>query len=98
LLFYIFAGRKLLNDMPTIFLFFGFRFVFFSNDHEPVHIHVIKGKGRIKEYAVYQVIPETILIENKGLKLNELKLAEMVIEENREIIVDNWNRFFVKNK
>ena len=70
--------------------------MFFGNDHEPVHIHVVKGKGKIKDHAVYQVIPETILLENKGLKSNELKLAEMVIEENREIIAENWNRFFGK--
>jgi len=82
--------------MPTVFVFFGFRFVFYSNDHEPVHIHVVKGKGRVKEYAVYQTIPEVILLENKGLKSNELKMAEMIIEENREIIVENWNRFFGK--
>jgi len=82
--------------MPTVFIFFGLRFMFFSNDHEPIHIHVIKGKGRIKEYAIYQVIPEITLLENKGLKSNELKMAEMVIEENKEIIVENWNNFFGK--
>ncbi|WP_317576164.1 DUF4160 domain-containing protein [Segatella copri] len=26
--------------MPTIFIFFGFRFMFYSNDHEPIHVHV----------------------------------------------------------
>ena len=83
--------------MPTIFVFFGLRFVFFSNDHEPVHIHVIKGKGKIKEYAIYQVVPNITLIENKGLKSNELKMAEMIIDENKDIIIDNWSRFFGKN-
>jgi len=83
--------------MPTIFVFFGLRFVFFSNDHEPVHVHVIKGKGKIKEYAIYQVVPDITLIENKGLKSNELKIAEMVIDENKEIIIENWKRFFGKN-
>jgi len=82
--------------MPTVFIFFGLRFMFFSNDHEPVHIHVIKGKGSIKEYAIYQVVPIITLLENKGLKSNELKMAEMVIEENKEIIVENWNIFFGK--
>ena len=83
--------------MPTLFVFFGLRFMFYSNDHEPVHIHVIKGKGKIKEYAIYQVVPNINLIENHGLKSNELKMAEMVIDENKEIIVENWNRFFGKN-
>ena len=83
--------------MPTIFVFWGLRFVFFSNDHEPIHVHVIKGKGKIKEYAIYQVVPDITLIENKGLKSNELKIAEMVIDENKEIIIENWERFFGKN-
>ena len=26
--------------MPTIFIFFGFRFMFYSNDHEPIHAHI----------------------------------------------------------
>jgi hypothetical protein len=80
--------------MPTVFLFFGLRFMFFSNDHQPVQIQVIKGKGKIKEYAIYQIIPDIILLENKGLKSNELKMAEMIIDENREIIIENWNRYF----
>ena len=29
--------------MPTIFILFGFRFMFYANDHEPIHVHVIKG-------------------------------------------------------
>jgi hypothetical protein len=80
--------------MPTIFVFFGLRFVFFSNDHEPIHIHVIKGKGKIKEYAIFQVIPQVKLLRNSGLSPHEIKLSEMVIEENTEVIKDNWNRFF----
>ena len=29
--------------MPTIFILFGFRFMFYANDHEPIHVHVVKG-------------------------------------------------------
>lgn len=29
--------------MPTIFILFGFRFMFYANDHEPIHVPVIKG-------------------------------------------------------
>ena len=43
------------------------------------------------------MVPDIILLENKGLKSNELKMAEMVIDENRKIIIENWNRFFGKN-
>lgn len=35
-------------------------------------------------------------MENDGLKANELKMAEMVIEENQEIIIRQWHTFFGK--
>jgi hypothetical protein len=75
---------------------FRFEVYVLQYDHEPVHIHVVKGKGKVKEYAIYQVVPDIVLLENKGLKSNELKMAEMVIEENKEIIIENWNLFFGK--
>jgi len=82
--------------MPTVFKFFGLRFMFFSNDHEPVHVHVVKGKGAIKEYAIFQAVPEVSLLENNGLSRQELRLAEMIIEENSDIIQESWKKFFGK--
>ena len=35
-----------------------------SNDHEPIHVHVVKGGAE----ARFQVQPEIALIDNKGLK------------------------------
>jgi hypothetical protein len=66
--------------------------MFYSNDHEPVHIHVIKDQ---KHEAKFRVNPVE-LIENNGLKASELRLAESVIEENKEIIVNRWNEYFKK--
>ena len=76
--------------MPTLFTVFGFRFLFYSNDHEPIHVHVIKGDTE----ARFQVWPEVRLLDNHGLKPAELKLAESLIEENKETIVSNWKSFF----
>ncbi len=79
------------DDMPTLFNLFGFRFMFYSNDHEPVHVHVIKDQ---KHEAKFSVEPEVRLLENNGLKASELRLAESVIEENKEIIVNRWKEYF----
>ena len=76
--------------MPTIFILFGFRFLFYANDHEPIHIHVVKGDISAK----FTLLPEVELVESKGLKRAELKLVESVIEENKEIIAEHWNKFF----
>ncbi|MBP5328158.1 MAG: DUF4160 domain-containing protein [Bacteroidales bacterium] len=82
--------------MPLLFIFFGLRFQFYSNDHEPIHIHVVAGEGSTACKAKFNVVPEISLVENNGLKANELKIAEMVIEENREIIIQQWHMFFGK--
>jgi hypothetical protein len=72
--------------------------MFYSNDHEPIHVHVVKGKGKIKENAKFNMMPEITLVENNGLQSNEIKMAEMVIEENKELIFEKWNEFFNKNQ
>ena len=56
--------------MPTIFILFGLRFMFYANDHEPIHIHVVKGDAKAK-FTIFPVK----LVENYGLKASELKLA-----------------------
>lgn len=79
--------------MPIIFKFFGFAFLFYSNDHEPIHVHVVKGQQKAK-FSIFPVQ----LIENKGLSKSELKLVEAIIEENQEIIAEHWNKFFNQHK
>ena len=79
------------NDyaMPTIFILFGFRFMFYANDHEPIHVHVVKDNKKAK----YTINPVT-LVQNDGMKPSELSLIRSVIEENEETIAEHWNRFF----
>lgn len=78
--------------MSTIFILFGFRFLFYANDHEPIHVHVVKGKIRAK----FTISPVE-LVENDGLKASEIKMVESVIEENVEVISEHWNKFFNNN-
>ena len=78
--------------MPTIFKFFGMQFYFWSNEHEHVHIHVRKGRCLAK----FVIEPDIDLVENKGFKPQELRLAENIIEENKDVIVTNWKTYFNK--
>ena len=64
--------------------------MFYSNDHEPRHVHVVKAGTE----ARFQVEPEVMLLDNKGLKPAELKLAESLVEENREMIIARWKEYF----
>ena len=76
------------------FPYLGLRFLFFSDDHEPVHVHVARGKGAINESAVFQVIPTVRLKKNNGLSSTELKLAENLVIENRDLIIARWKEYF----
>ena len=67
--------------------------MFYANDHEPIHVHVIKGNVSAK-FTLFPVA----LVKNNGLKSSEIKLVESVIEENQEIIAEHWNKFFNKAK
>lgn len=82
-----------LKDMPTIFTLFGYRFLFYSNDHTPIHVHVVKGGAKAK----FNLFPVE-LVDNQGFKPTELKMIEAIIEENVETIAKHWNMFFNNNK
>ena len=90
--FLIFAYRIIIGlVMPTVFIVFGFRFLFYSNDHEPIHIHIIKDDCEAK----YNVCPIE-QIYNHGFKKHQIAIIESIIEENEMIIVERWKTFFNK--
>ncbi|MDR0832689.1 MAG: DUF4160 domain-containing protein [Candidatus Symbiothrix sp.] len=80
--------------MPTIFLALGLRFHFFSREHEPIHVHVRNADGKAK----YEIEEEIKLISNTGIKNKDLKIAESIIEENKELFIKEWKEFQGKNK
>jgi hypothetical protein len=61
-------------------------------DHEPIHIHVESGDG----VAKFEIENDVILVYNHGLKTKDLRLAESIIEENKENFIEEWNRTFGK--
>ena len=84
--------------MPEILRMFGMRFFFYSREHEPIHVHVKGADGKAK----FDILPEGIvLVKNEGLKPKDVKAAEMVLEENKELAIEKWNEYFggsVKNE
>ncbi len=76
--------------MPTIFICFGFVFKFFSDDHEPVHVHVVKDGHEAK----FNVMPEVREVYNRGFKRHEMLIIRGLVEENAEIIEGKWKEFF----
>ena len=63
--------------MPTALDREGFKYFFYSNEHMPEHVHVKNGSGK----ARFDISDGVQLVESKGMKLQELKLAQELAEE-----------------
>ena len=74
--------------MPTLLNKLGFKFFFYANEHEPKHIHIMKGEGFAK------VELENLKVVQNYLKPKDLKTASEIIEENREDFIKAWNEWF----
>ena len=82
--------RKKLPIVPTIFTKDGYRFFFYSNDHEPIHVHVMSGGGE----AVFNVEDGVALRESVGMNVKQLSKAEDLANEHRDLIIEKWNEHF----
>ena len=89
--------------MPKIFEYFGFIFLFYSNEHEPIHVHVMKDEHE----AIFEIILENgELVEihrrtsNKLSPLSEkdAATAEAFVKKYYKNIVDKWVNFFIYKK
>lgn len=89
--------------MPTIFEYFGIIFKFYSNEHEPIHVHVLKGGCE----TIFELILEKgQLIEirqrnKKGvdpLNGKDLDTAKKFVEKYADNIITKWINFFILKK
>lgn len=81
--------------MPEIFRDLDYIFKFYSNDHEPIHVHVIKAGSEV----IVEISENTIKLRaNYGMKKNELKTITVLAEANRELIIKAWTDFFINKK
>lgn len=77
--------------MPEVFKLAGFSFFFYSKEHEPIHIHVEGKEG----YAKYNYNGEKFeILEQHGLKANDLKRISKAIKDRTQLIIDTWNNHF----
>lgn len=86
--------------MPKIFEYFGFIFYFYSNEHEPIHVHVMHG-GKESIFDLIIINGELIEVrtrEKKGaepMSEKDKKTAEEFICKYYKNIIDKWIKFFV---
>jgi hypothetical protein len=89
--------------MPKIFEYLGILIFFYSNEHEPIHVH---GKfesfeSRAELYIVDGKIVEIKIKPIRGLRPltgNKLKDFEVFLENYADKIVQKWIDYFVFHK
>ncbi len=88
--------------MPKIYEYFGLVFFFYSNEHEPIHVHVKRGGNEI----VFEIIMDNgelyglNIREGSGSSLSEkdIAMAREFVEKYWKNIVSKWINFFVMKK
>ena len=86
--------------MPKIFEYFGFIFYFYSNEHEPIHVHVLHG-GRESIFDLIMMdglLAQIGVREKKGaepLSEKDKRTAEEFIRKYHKNIIQKWVKFFV---
>jgi hypothetical protein len=64
------------------------RFIIFTDDHEPAHVHVT-GDGKAKiNLSGANGRPE--LVWNDGLKVGDLKKAMRIVAEQQAMMLERW--------
>ena len=77
--------------MPEIFRIFGLRFFFYSDEHLPIHVHVKNGDGEAK----FEIESDGIILKQSwGMKSKDLKMAENLILQHQDLILDYWIKYF----
>ena len=89
--------------MPKLYEYLGLVVFFYSNEHEPIHVHI--------EYGNYVTIVELYMEEGEVVEVSykskqniemlpskQLKHAKELIEAKKDDIVEKWVDYFVKKK
>jgi len=89
--------------MPKIFEYLGIIIMFYSNEHEPIHVH---GKFQALESKAEFIIEDGKIIEikisdvkgKKPLSKKELKEFKNFVNKFKDDIIQKWIDYFVYHK
>ena len=89
--------------MPKIFEYFGFIFLFYSNEHEPIHVHVMKDGHE----AIFEIMLENgELVEIRRRTSNKIPPlisqnsapAKAFVKKYYKNIVEKWVNVLIYKK
>jgi microcystin-dependent protein len=74
-------------DMPTVLRQDGFAVRIYTNDHLPMHVHILNADAE-----VLINITEVTIHENRRMQAKDVKRALDVVRNNREYLISEWRR------
>jgi hypothetical protein len=89
--------------MPKLYEYFGLVILFYSNEHEPIHVH---GKYQETESRAELIIDNGKVVEiryssvkgRRPLSSKQMENFKAVVEQYAEEIVQKWINCFVLHK
>jgi hypothetical protein len=73
--------------MPVVLRVGGFVFSFYSNDHEPAHVHCANGDG----VATIQIATAETVSRMGAMRDKDARRAEALVAEHRDLLQEAWN-------
>lgn len=89
--------------MPKLYEYFGLIILFYSHEHEPIHVHCKYQGTESKAEIIYEngKFSEVVIKEVAGkepLDTQNLKKFKRLVEYYRDDIIRKWVDFFIFNK
>ena len=87
--------------MPKLFEYLGIIIFFYSNEHEPIHVHgKHNGRETKAEIHFYNGSVKKVSLKDKGKGLEPGKRAEFekFVNSYAEDIVEKWVDYFIMKK
>ena len=74
--------------MPTLLTIDGFKFFFYANEHEPKHIHIIKGG----DFAKIELV--SLRIVHNYMKPKDINKALALAATHKDEFERKWDEYF----
>lgn len=85
--------------MPKIYEYLGIIIQFFSNEHNPIHIHASDDTGAMKvSFLIKDGKITKIVYEHIGGKFSREKDLKKFVNEYKDRLVNAWIDYFVYHK
>lgn len=75
---------------PAVYREKGYKFFFYSNEEERLHVHVVGESGEAK----FWIEPEITLAKSYSLSVKDLNKLEKSVREHEDEIRAAWKKHF----